>query len=253
MPPKHRQPNVPRPKPAGNAYKALVDLPRDGSDPITAGKDGKVDGTDERSAANAPQRVSAAETAAATSPPQQPTGEPPLRLWCRGLIADVVNNVLHDEPIDFGSDNHFQYSAASLCAVEQANIEIQWRLTIFEDNVYNDFDNLLQKMDAAWTENTALREAYRASREETAALKAAVDSLTWKIDEQLAIPAPPSPDLLASPTTMEEMTMQLSVVQHDIQDVMAAVRNPAGKRKRRTSNQDVEPTTPTNRRPATNR
>jgi hypothetical protein len=108
-------------------------------------------------------------------------------------------------------------------------------------------------MDAAWTENTALREAYRASREEMAALKPAVDSLTQKIDEQLAILAPPSPDLLASPTIMEEMTMQLSVVQHDIQDVLEAVHNPPGKRKRRTSNQDAEPTTPTNRWPATNK
>jgi hypothetical protein len=52
---------------------------------------------------------------------------------------------------------------------------------------------------------------------------------------------------------MEEMTMQLSVVQHDIQDVLEAVRNPPGKRKRRTSNQDAGPTTPTNRRPATNK
>jgi hypothetical protein len=52
---------------------------------------------------------------------------------------------------------------------------------------------------------------------------------------------------------MEEMTMQLSVVQHDIQDVLEAVRNPPGKRKRRTSNQDAEPTMPTNRRPATNK
>jgi hypothetical protein len=108
-------------------------------------------------------------------------------------------------------------------------------------------------MDVAWTENTALREAYRASREETAALKAAVDSLTQKIDKQLAIPAPPSPDLSASPTTMEEMTIQLSVVQHDIQDVLEAVRNRPGKRKRCTSNQDAEPTMPTNRRPATNK
>jgi hypothetical protein len=47
--------------------------------------------------------------------------------------------------------------------------------------------------------------------------------------------------------------MQVSVVQHDIQDVLEAIRNPPGKRKRRTSNQDAEPTTPTNQRPATNR
>jgi hypothetical protein len=153
----------------------------------------------------------------------------------------VVHAVLNEEQLRFGHELHFQYSAASLCAIEQAHIEIQRRLITFEDNVNNNFDNLLQKMDAAWTENTALREAYRASREETAALKAAVDSLTQKIDEQLTIPAPPSPDLLASPTTMEEMTMQLSVVQHDIQDILEAVHNPPGKRKRRTSNQDGTP------------
>jgi hypothetical protein len=101
-------------------------------------------------------------------------------------------------------------------------------------------------MDAAWTENTALCKAYCTSREETAALKAAVDSLTWKINEQLAILAPPSPDLWASPATMEEVTMQLSVVQYNIQDILEAVRNPASKRKQRTSNQDSEPTTLTN-------
>jgi hypothetical protein len=101
-------------------------------------------------------------------------------------------------------------------------------------------------MDAAWVENTALHEAYHASREEMAALKAAVDYLTKNIDEQLAIPAPPLLDLLASPTTMEEMTMQLSIVQHDIQDILEAVRNPPGKRKRCTSNQDAKPTMPTN-------
>jgi 3-methyladenine DNA glycosylase/8-oxoguanine DNA glycosylase len=112
-------------------------------------------------------------------------------------------------------------------------------------------DNLLQKMDAAWTANTALREAYRASREETAALKAAVDTLTKKLDENIAIAAPPSPETATSSTTMEEMMIQLSHVQNDIQDVLDAVRNPPGKRKRCTSDQDNELTTPTNRRLAT--
>jgi hypothetical protein len=148
--------------------------------------------------------------------------------------------------MNFGPEKHFQYSAARLCAIEQANVEIQRCLNTFEDNVYNNFVNLLQRMDAAWTKNTALREAYCASREEMAALKAAVDTLTWKIDEQVTIPAPPSPDLSASPTTMEEITMQLSTVQHDMQDIVEAVRNPPGKRKRCTSNQDAEPTTLTN-------
>jgi hypothetical protein len=147
----------------------------------------------------------------------------------------------------------YHYSAASLCAVEQAHIETQLWLAEIEDTVNNNFDKLLQEIDAAWTENTALREAYRASREETAALRAAVDALTKKIDETTTTTAPPSPATTTSSTAMEEMTMQLSVVQHDIQDVLEAVRNPPGKRKRRTSNQDTEPTTPTNQWPATNK
>jgi hypothetical protein len=231
MPPKHRQLRAPHPKPAGNAYKALVDLPHDGSDPFTDGRDGKVDGSDGKNAVNMPIHVFTAGTPAAASPPPAPTGEPPLRVWRHGLIADVTHAVLHEERMQFGHELHFQYSAASLCGIEVAHIEIQRRLTTLEDNINNNFDNLLQKMDAAWTENTAFREAYRASRDETAALQAAVDYLTWTIDERLAILAPPSPDLLASPATMEEMTMQLSIIQHDIQDVLEAVRNPPGKRK----------------------
>jgi hypothetical protein len=113
--------------------------------------------------------------------------------------------------------------------------------------------NALQQMEAVLNQNTALRAAYDYSREETAALKVPVDTLTRKFDEQIAIPAPPSRHPMASSTTMEEMTMQLSVIHHDIQDVLEAVRNPPGKRQQCTSNQDTEPTTPTNRGPATNR
>jgi uncharacterized coiled-coil DUF342 family protein len=97
---------------------------------------------------------------------------------------------------------------------------------------------LLQKIDAAWTENTALREAYRASSQETAAVKAAMDTLTKKLDETIAVSAPPSPETVTSSTTMEEMTMQLSYVQNDIQDVLEAIRNPPGKTKRCTSGQE---------------
>jgi hypothetical protein len=58
-------------------------------------------------------------------------------------------------------------------------------------------------MDAAWTENTALRKAYHASREETAALKAAVDALMKKIDKTTPTTMPPSPATVTSSTTME--------------------------------------------------
>jgi hypothetical protein len=216
MPPKHRQPNAPRPKPAGNAYTAFVDLPHDGSDPSTDGRDGRDDGSDGKSDINAPVRIFTAGTPAAAPLSHTPNGDPPLRVWRRKLIEAAVGTFVYGDPIDYGPGNHFQYSAASLCAVEQAHIETQRHLHSFEERINSNFDKLLQKMDAAWVENTALREAYRTSREETAALKAAVDSLIQKIDEQLTIPAPPAPDLLASPTTVEEMTMQLSVVQHDI-------------------------------------
>jgi hypothetical protein len=119
MPPKNRQPNAPQPKLAGNAYKALVDLPEDESDSSFDGRDGKVNGTDGKSTVNTPQRVSAAETTAAASPPQQPpNGDPPLRIRCHGLIAATVNAVLHGAPMDGGPENHFQYSAARMCAIE---------------------------------------------------------------------------------------------------------------------------------------
>jgi predicted nuclease with TOPRIM domain len=108
-------------------------------------------------------------------------------------------------------------------------------------------DNWLQKMDAAWTENTVLNEAYRASREETAALKAAVDTLMTKLDENITISAPPSPDTATTSSMMEEMMTQLSHIQNDIQDILDAVRNPPGKRTGCTSNQDNELMTLTNR------
>jgi hypothetical protein len=61
----------------------------------------------------------------------------------------VAYAITNEERLQFGHELHFQYSAASLCAIEQAHIETQWRLITFEDNVNNNFDNLLQKMDAA--------------------------------------------------------------------------------------------------------
>jgi septation ring formation regulator EzrA len=115
-------------------------------------------------------------------------------------------------------------------------IEMDDRANVRLEPFYNILEGLLQRMDTVLNDNPELRTAYDASRAETAALKAAVDTLTQKFDEQTATPAPPSPDLTASSTTMEEMMMQLSVVQHNIQDVLEAVRNPPGKRKRRTSN-----------------
>jgi hypothetical protein len=65
-------------------------------------------------------------------------------------------------------------------------------------------------MDIAWTENTALHEAYHASREETAALKAAMDALMKRTDKTITTTAPPSLDTITSSTMIEEMIIQLS-------------------------------------------
>jgi hypothetical protein len=75
-------------------------------------------------------------------------------------------------------------------------------------------DNLLQKMDMTWTENTILCEAYHASREDMAALKAAVDTLMKKHHENTTTTIPPSLETATSSTMMEEMIMQLSHIQH---------------------------------------
>jgi hypothetical protein len=95
-----------------------VNLPKDESDSSFDERHGRVDGTDGKSTVNALHRISGAETMAAASPQQTPTGDPPLHIWRHGLIAAAVNTVLHDVPMDCGPENHFQYSAASLYAVE---------------------------------------------------------------------------------------------------------------------------------------
>jgi hypothetical protein len=74
-----------------------------------------------------------------------------------------------------------------------------------------------------------------------------------QLDEHIIFPALPLPDPVTSPSAMEEMTIQLSHIQHNIQDILEAIRNPPGKRKRWGSNQNTRPTTPMNQWPATNK
>jgi chromosome segregation ATPase len=224
MPPKHRQLHAPHPKASGNAYQALVDTPHDGKSLSFDGGDERTDGYANNTVVNANPRDS--------GPPTPTHSQDIVLQW-------IGQNILNLETQIQACTTRME---SALAAGSEENARLNSKM-----------DSLLQKMDAAWTENTALREAYHASRDETAALKAAVDTLTKKLDENIATTVPPSPETVTSSTAMEEMTMQLSNVQHDIQDILDAVRNPPGKRKRHTSNQDNEPTTPTNRRPATQR
>jgi regulator of replication initiation timing len=95
--------------------------------------------------------------------------------------------------------------------------------------VFDKLDNLARKVDKMALEEVALHKAYRQSTTETAALKATIDTLMKELDEHIILLALPLPDLVTSPSAMEEMMMQLSHVQHDIQDVLEAICNPPGK------------------------
>jgi hypothetical protein len=108
--------------------------------------------------------------------------------------------------------------------------------------VFDKLNNLTRKVEKMVLEEVALRKAYCQSTAETAALKATVDTLMKQLDEHIVFPALPLPDPIASSTSIEEMMMQLSVVQNDIQDILEAIRNPPGKRKSWRSDQNTGPT-----------
>jgi hypothetical protein len=202
MPPKHHQLHAPRPKASGNAYQALVDPPHDGKSLSFDGGDESTNGYDNNTIVNANPRDSG---------PPAPTHPQDI------VLQWIGQNILLLE------------KQIQTCVTRMESAPA----TASEDNacLNSKIDSLLQQMDAAWTENTALREPYHASREETAALKAAVDTLTKKLDENITTTVPPSPETVTSSTAMEEMMMQLSNVQHDIHDILDAVRNPPGNRK----------------------
>jgi regulator of replication initiation timing len=262
MPPKPRQLRAPRPKQSGNAFQALVDLPDDGSDSTFDGRDGKGDESDGFSAGNMLQR---APSAASEAPPPSPRyttdyTQSPVRKWRIELANEGARAHVFGAEIDCSAENILQYCAANAATATHLEWLLEKRTNAIGDEmesafqtVFDKLDNLTRKVDKMALEEVALRKAYHQSTAETAALKATVDTLTKQLDERIVIPAPPLPDPATSPSAMEEMTVQLSHVQHDIQDVLEALRNPPGKRKRRGSDRNTGPTTPTNQRPATNK
>jgi hypothetical protein len=131
--------------------------------------------------------------------------------------------------------------------------DMEWHTSAIGDEMESTFqtvldklDNLTRQVDKMAMEEVALHKAYCQSTAETAALKATVDTLMKQLDEYIIIPAPPLPDPATSPSAMEEITVQLSHVQHNIQDILAAIRNPPGKIKRQGSDQNTSPTMSTN-------
>jgi chromosome segregation ATPase len=178
--------------------------------------------------------------------------------WHRAIIAAIGSGQV---TVVYGavkaSDAMHYKNQQRLYDIEERVIELsENQHQLFEDafqTVVDKLDNLTRKVDKMALEEVALRKAYSQSTAETAALKATVATLTKQLDEHIIFPALPLLDPATSPSAMEEMTIQLSHIQHDIQDVLDAVCNPPGKRKRRGSDQNTGPTTPTNQRPATNK
>jgi regulator of replication initiation timing len=250
MPPKPRQLRAPRPKQSGNEFQALVDLPEDGSNSTFDGRDGQVDESDGFSAGNTLQRAPSAASEAPPPPHRYTTdyGDSPVRKWGKELLNEAVSAYVFRAEIDCSAENILQYCAANTtvgahleCLIERRTGAIGDEMQSAFLTVFDKLDNLTRKVDKMALEEVALRKAYSQSIAETAALKATVDTLTKQLDKHIVFPALPLLDPMASSSTMEEMTMQLSVVQNDIQDVLEAVRNPPGKRKTPHGNGDPPP------------
>jgi phage host-nuclease inhibitor protein Gam len=243
MPPKPRQLRAPQPKQSGNAFQALVDLPEDESDSTFDGRDGIVDGTDDN-------------TVVIMNPCD--SGLPALQQlehneWVEADIVPLSKQINNCEAMHYKNQQHLynievgviELSKNQHQDLEEVNSKMDNLLQEMErctsaiademesafQTVLDKLNNLTRQVDKMAMEEVALCKAYRQSPTETAALKATVDTLTKQLDERIVIPAPPLPDLVTSPSAMEEMTVQLSHVQHDIQDVLAAIRNPPSKRK----------------------
>jgi hypothetical protein len=168
-------------------------------------------------------------------------------------VNEGVRAYVFGAEIDSSAENILQYCTANAAMGAHLEWLIEQRTGAIGDDmestfetVFDKLDNLTRKVDKMALEEVALCKAYHQSTAKTAALKAIVDTLTKQLDEHIVFQALPLPDPMASSTTMEEMTMQLSVVQNDIQDVLEAIRNRPGKTKRLGSDQNTGPTTPTN-------
>jgi hypothetical protein len=115
MPPKPRQLRAPRPKQSGNAFRALLDLPEDGSNSTFDGRDGKVAESDGFNTGNTLQRAPSAASEAPSPPPRHTTdhGESPVRKWYQELVNDGVRAYVFGAEIDCSAEDILEYCAAN--------------------------------------------------------------------------------------------------------------------------------------------
>jgi hypothetical protein len=243
-------------------FQALVDPPKHGSNCTFDGRDGKVDDSDGFSAGNMLQRVPSAASEAPPPPPWYTTdyGESPVRGWCTELVNDGVHAHVVRAEIDCSAENILQYCPANVAIGAHLEWLIEQHICVIRDEmestfqtVFNKLDNLTRKVDKMALEEVAVCKAYCQSMAKIAALKATVDTLTKQLDEHIILPALPLLDPVTSPSAMQEMMMQLSYVQHDIQDILEAICNPPGKRKWWGGDQNTRPTMLMNQWLATNK
>jgi hypothetical protein len=116
MPPKHRLLNAPYPKPAGNAFQALVDLPEHRSNCTSDGRDRQVDESDRFSARNTLQHMPSTTPAVSPPPARYTTdyGASPVRKWDKELVKKGVRTYIWGEEIDCRPDNILQYCIANV-------------------------------------------------------------------------------------------------------------------------------------------
>jgi hypothetical protein len=221
MLPKHCQPHAPCPTASGNTFQALVDPPHNGNNLPFDGGDKRTNGSNDNTIVNMYPGNSRADLAL-------------IHHIFMALISITITITHLTESYDrddlYMCDLNHQHIAISSGKTKAHNDNRVYSNDCFEALV-SKIDSLLQKMDMTWTENTVLRKAYHASSEETAILKAAVETLMEKLDKSTTMSAPPLLGTVTTSTTMEEMMMQLSQVQNDIQDILDMVCNPPGKRK----------------------
>jgi hypothetical protein len=118
--------------------------------------------------------------------PPMPGAQATLQLIqaCSNIQTKVESICQGHTPTQYEDEDH-------ICMIDKRQI---YSITYQEQQfagLNSKMDRLLQKMGAAWTKNTALHEAYHASRQETALLRAAVATLMKTLNKNIAISTPP--------------------------------------------------------------
>ncbi|KAI5808325.1 hypothetical protein BZA77DRAFT_362645 [Pyronema omphalodes] len=200
------------------AYAARMDHYRNGSKPTSDGSDGKGDGVDGNFTGKASQCVVPAGSPAppASTPQQQATAEQSrFSDYHRSCVSAINKAIAVDDNYatldQLFHDNQAEFTGASLLGIQQIHRDTQRRFNTLDDTIRNNSDEMRHRFDVMMTkfndllfENPTLRKAYNSTRAETAALKAAVDALMKKINEQQqVISAPPAPNLTASSSAMD--------------------------------------------------